>query len=541
MASEILDRSASKREDPYVSTQSTQLRSLLERLESQWATESVTFLRFTSAQRQCLELLARLDWIEGYRERFMARGVEGKAVSVDQEIMGAFSDDLDVVDRLFHAGIPVWYTRPIAQSLDVRVDKAATFIGVDYMQKIELHSGYKVDLAESQPSSRVIYVGLANKPERYQAMANFVHSLLQYPSLFGSSEPRSSTSLARASLSSSAAVPGSSRSTPCKSNSALISLSRIYLTGLRYLIDARTKAPASSKHGVNTFLDPTSPLMPSSVSAWKSALEALSAHDNSVRAPDGVGGGYSLPPPRLFINPQRDETKATLICNWLKLRQVLLYRLSVESRRLSNKEWRALLMNAGPGTSPSDPKRALRFKEMGEVLQDFIVKSGLSLKPDNLDAIRPSWNGQELEEGKLPAPQIVREIMHELFELNFRQELVVLDAQLDESGMSTYDRQCLLDACWVGSADCLPHVDRSGGLGDDTFQGRLPYLAALHKVMSTWRISKPIELMDTFPVNEAAHNFSASVGRVERALALSYTSAALDLFARAASVPHHLR
>ncbi|KAK1223239.1 hypothetical protein PQX77_013884 [Marasmius sp. AFHP31] len=197
-------------------------------------------------------------------------------------------------------------------------------------------------------------------------------------------------------------------------------------------------------------------------------------------------------------------------------------------------------MNAGPGTSPSDPKRALRFKEMGEVLQDFIVKSGLSLKPDNLDAIRPSWNGQELEEGKLPAPQIVREIMHELFELNFRQELVVLDAQLDESGMSTYDRQCLLDACWVGSADCLPHVDRSGGLGDDTFQGRLPYLAALHKVMSTWRISKPIELMDTFPVNEAAHNFSASVGRVERALALSYTSAALDLFARAASVPHHL-
>ncbi|KAK1224724.1 hypothetical protein PQX77_012356 [Marasmius sp. AFHP31] len=500
MASEILDRSASKREDPYVSTQSTQLRSLLERLESQWATESVTFLRFTSAQRQCLELLARLDWIEGYRERFMARGVEGKAVSVDQEIMGAFSDDLDVVDCLFHAGISVWYTRPIAQSLDVRVDKATTFIGVDYMKKIELHGGYKVDLAESQPSSHVIYVGLANKPKQYQAMANFVHSLFQYPSLFGSSEPRSSTSLARASLSSSAAVPGSSRSTPY----------------------ARTKAPASSKHSVNTFLNPTSPLMPSSVSAWKSALEALSAHDNSVRTPDGVGGGYSLPPPQLFINPQRDETKATLICNWLKLRQVLLYRLSVESRRLSNKEWRALLMDASPGTSPSDPKRVLRFEEMGEVLQDFI-------------------NGQELEEGKLPAPQIVREIMHELFELNFRQELVILDAQLDESGMSTYNQQCLLDVCWVGSADCLPHVDRSGGLGDDTFQGRLPYLAALHKVMSTWRISKPIELMDTFPVNEAAHNFSASVGRVERALALSYTSAALDLFARAASVPHHLR
>ncbi|KAJ8094360.1 hypothetical protein PM082_010794 [Marasmius tenuissimus] len=449
----------------------------------------------------------------------MARGVEGRAVPVDQEIMGAFSDDLDAVDRLFSAGIPVWYTRPIAQSLDVRVDKAASFIATDYQQKMELHGGYEVDLAEAQPTARVIYVGLANKPERYQAMANFVHSLLQYPSLFGSSEPRSSTSLARTSLTSSAVVPGSSRGTPY----------------------ARTgKAPASSKHSVNTFLDPTSPLMPSGVSAWKTALEALSAHDNSLRAPDGVSGGYPLPPPWLFINPQRDDMKATLICNWLKLRQVLLYRLSVESRRLSNKQWRALLMIAGPGTRPSDPKRVLRSKEMGEVLQDFIAKSGLSLKPDNLDTMRPSWNGQELEEGKLPPAQIVREIMHELFELSFRQELVVLDAQLDTSGMSMFNRQRLLDACWVGSADRVPNVGRSGGLGDESFQGRLPYLAALHKVMSTWRISKPIELMDAFPADEASHNFSVTVERVERALASSYTSAALDLFARAASVPHHL-
>ncbi|KAJ8094359.1 hypothetical protein PM082_010793 [Marasmius tenuissimus] len=66
MASKILERSSRKGEDMYISVQSTQLRSLLERLESQWATENVTFLRFTSPQRQCLELLARLDWIESY-------------------------------------------------------------------------------------------------------------------------------------------------------------------------------------------------------------------------------------------------------------------------------------------------------------------------------------------------------------------------------------------------------------------------------------------------------------------------------------------
>ncbi|KAK1231213.1 hypothetical protein PQX77_005683 [Marasmius sp. AFHP31] len=272
---------------------------------------------------------------------------------------------------------------------------------------MELHGGYEVDLAEAQPMARIIYIELANKPKRYQAMANFVQLLLQYPSLFGSSEPRSSTSMARTSLSSSAIVPGSSRGTPY----------------------ARTgKAPASSKHGVNTFLDPTSLLMPAGVSAWKSALESLSAHDNSLCTPDGVGGSYPLPPPRLFINPQHEDMKATLICNWLKLVAAPF-----------KQKWRALLMIAGPGTGPSDPKRVSCSKKMGEVLQGFITKSSLLLKPNNLDTMRPSWNGQELEDGKLPSPQIVREIMHELFELNFRQEMVILDAQLDMSGMSTFD------------------------------------------------------------------------------------------------------
>ena len=159
----------------------------------------------------------------------MSKGIQGSAASVNRDNMGAFSDNLDVVDRLFYAGIPVWYTRPVSQSLDVRIDKVSMFIIEDYYQKIELHTGYTVDLADSQPSARVIYTGLANKPERYQAMANFVHSLLQYPSLFGSSEPRSSTSLIRTSLSSSSVVPGSSQATPCKWSSkiSLFKLSNI--------------------------------------------------------------------------------------------------------------------------------------------------------------------------------------------------------------------------------------------------------------------------------------------------------------------------
>ncbi|KAJ8072103.1 hypothetical protein PM082_015661 [Marasmius tenuissimus] len=346
--------------------------------------------------------------------------------------MGAFLDDLDVVDCLFNAGIPVWYTRPISQSLDVRINKAVIFITENHWQMIELHSGYEVDLVEAQPTACVIYTGLANKAERYHTMANFVHLLLQYPSLFGSSEPQSSTSLLRTSLSSSSVVPGSSQGAP----------------------------------------------------SWKSALEALSSYNSTLPAPDSVGG-------------------------------------------------------ANPGAGPSDPKQVSHSKEMREVLQDFIQKSGLSLKPDNLDGIKPSWEGMKLEEGQLPSSRIVHEIMCELFELNFRQELLVLDSQLNGSSMSLFNRWCLLDACWVCSADRTPNISCSDGLGNDLIQGWSPYLAALPKVMSTWRISKPMELLNAFPNNKTAHNHYATVERVERALASSYTSATLDIFSHA-SVPHSL-
>ncbi|KAJ8072102.1 hypothetical protein PM082_015660 [Marasmius tenuissimus] len=68
LASTILERSSSKSEDIYIGVQSTQLCSLLEQFESQWASKSVTFLRFTSVQCQCLELLARHDWVDSYQE-----------------------------------------------------------------------------------------------------------------------------------------------------------------------------------------------------------------------------------------------------------------------------------------------------------------------------------------------------------------------------------------------------------------------------------------------------------------------------------------
>ncbi|KAL0565908.1 hypothetical protein V5O48_016111 [Marasmius crinis-equi] len=522
LASDVLVKASRNSDDVYVKSLSMELSALLGRLESQWATKDVTFLRFAHAQRQYLELTARFSWVERFRNAYMGMAIEkdgAQATGKAENVMGAFSDELDVVERLFRAGIPVWYVRPISQALDVRIDRVQEFI-VERSSKISLHCNYEVNLKEPRTPHRVIYSGLANKPERYQSMANFIHSLLHYPSLFGSYEPRSSTSLIRNSAASSSVVPGHSGPNP---------YSR---TG---------KAPASDKHGLNTFVDPISPLMPPGIPAWDSALQSLSNHNNALAPTAGTDRGFFLPPPRLFVTPVSDETKVKLVCNWLKMRHVLLYGLVIGSRRLSNKEWRSLLLLGTEGEAPSHPKRVSRANEMRGLLKDFIEKSQLSLNPDNLEKVEPSWNGHKVAGSTVPSPSIMHEILWELFELNFRQELLALDRELDTSGMNPYDRQQLLNKCWVGSADVVPSTGDSRGLGNDTIEVRAPFIRALHKVMSTWRIGKPLELMDPFPGDELAHNFLVTVGRVERALASAYTGAALEIFGRAALVPHRFR
>ncbi|KAL0062949.1 hypothetical protein AAF712_010170 [Marasmius tenuissimus] len=190
-----------------------QLRFLLERLDTQWATQAETLLRFASAQRQFLELKARLDWIQQYRDIFM-KGSDNRKEDVNVGVMGAFSDNPEVVEALFCLGIPVWYVRPITQDPDTRVDRVIGFIlGFD---KLSLPSGFVVDLSEGTPPHRVIYEGLANKPERYLAMSRYLSSLQQYPPLFSSDEPCSLTSVVRVSME--LKLPGSSslRQSGCK-------------------------------------------------------------------------------------------------------------------------------------------------------------------------------------------------------------------------------------------------------------------------------------------------------------------------------------
>ncbi|KAF9021422.1 hypothetical protein BDP27DRAFT_1198633, partial [Rhodocollybia butyracea] len=102
--------------------------------------------------------------------------------------MGAFVEKVEEADLLFHAGIPLWLVRTSGDCPNPRVDKLATVIREDHSQRVKLHTGYLLNCADNEPSNDVIYIGLANKTERYSAMARYVQIQFQIPTLFGRSE-----------------------------------------------------------------------------------------------------------------------------------------------------------------------------------------------------------------------------------------------------------------------------------------------------------------------------------------------------------------
>ncbi|KAJ3831040.1 hypothetical protein F5878DRAFT_495093, partial [Lentinula raphanica] len=134
--------------------------------------------------------------------------------------------------------------------------------------------------------------------------------------------------------------------------------------------------------------------------------------------------------------------------------------------------------------------------------------------------------------------EIASQIIWELTELSFRQDLITLDRRLDTSGLSVTQRNALLDACWVGSRFQVDITKAEEGLGASDIEKRTPYIHALYQLMRSWKGTKPDELYCGFPDNHDAHNYVDLVETVEKSLAIFYTTSFLTCFARAASIPH---
>jgi hypothetical protein len=214
---------------------------------------------------------------------------------------------------------------------------------------------------------------------------------------------------------------------------------------------------------------------------------------------------------------------------------------------MSNRRWRALLNYGGTveGTSSSGSTKSSQLRlEMQELLGNCLDEAGVAIDMSSASS-DVFWREAQLSMGSMPDIRITQEILWELYELNFRFELIALDqrAQLapkEESVAEESTHQMWLTACFPNNSLLVADVSYANrGLTSPTIAARGLYLIAMKRLMKTWRGNVPAVIRD--PPKNLSQGYSLQeLGVLEEAVASFYTQSFFNHFGRAAILPHTL-
>jgi hypothetical protein len=251
-------------------------------------------------------------------------------------------------------------------------------------------------------------------------------------------------------------------------------------------------------------------------------------------------GRYVFPDPGLFIHP---ATAAKYIGSWLRVRDIWIMRVEKEpSLAMSSQLWRTFLSIDNAVPEEGETKAAHRRQEaLDTVLPNSVTYPGVKRRGDLTGPI--VWQGREYPSGVLPPENIVREILWELYELNFIFELQALDRRacrdLDLSdAMQLFDRQTEISRCFHSSS--FRHVSipsANVGLADDNFDNRFQFVTGLAFVMNSWKGDKPEVLVGDLYDKQLTPDGTVEC---EKVAAKYYCQQFFNYFGRAAQVPHRL-
>ena len=278
-----------------------------------------------------------------------------------------------------------------------------------------------------------------------------------------------------------------------------------------------------------------SPYAPYPIPAWSAALQAVDQSPSQLD--EAYNGHYVFPDPGLFIHT---ATAGKYIESWLRVRDAWFMRVAKEpSLALSNQSWRTFLSldNTVPGKEGT--KAARCRKEVLELLPDPNMYPGVEKRSSPMGPI--VWQGREYPSGALPPEDVIREILWELYEVNFIHELQSLDRRachnLDlSSAAQLFDRQIEISQCFhTSSFRHVPIPSENLGLADDDFDKRFRFVTGLYFVMKSWKGDKPAMLTDD--LSDLSPNGAMEL---EKVVAKYYCQQFFNYFGRAAQVPHRL-
>jgi hypothetical protein len=292
----------------------------------------------------------------------------------------------------------------------------------------------------------------------------------------------------------------------------------------------------------NKFSPLDSPYAPYLIPAWSAALQAVDQTPSNLvesSKTKEIYGRYVFPDPGLFIHAR---TAAKYIASWLRVRDIWLMRVAKEpSLALSSQTWRTFLSIDNAVLGKEETKTGRLRREAFDIILPSDMYPGVERQSSLMGPI--VWRGTEYSVGTLPPENVVREILWELYELNFIHELQSLDlracSDLDlSSATQLFDRQIKISQCFRTSSFRQVSIPSENlGLADDDFDKRFQSVTGLVFVMNSWKGDKPAILAsDLFDLQLTPDGAM----ELEKIVAKYYCQQFFNYFGRAAQVPHRL-
>jgi len=343
---------------------------------------------------------------------------------------------------------------------------------------------------------------------------------------------------------------------------------------------------------VEKFKEPASPIVPDVREMWKSALAGIQQNATlQVDHPDRDSlRGYPVPDPYLFAKGRDDLVGVwKYIVAWLCIRSTWLGQVVARENFAAGypkpQHWRQGLLqlvlahglgkdlkaelSAGEGkalqthgsdkgkkrlqdrdrvTEGSDTNKRRRTKALQDVGDIF----KMFLQAPSGQAVDVFWQGQvvlkaiDIKAGSLALPDsVARQVMWDLFENNFRIELLTLDRAIvprASNDMWALDRDQLVLKVFPGGALMVNRwTVLDVGLGARKWGVCACYVEAFRVLLSTWPGDPARQLGGMCVGSYTASGFQSSekqVMAVERIALPFYCQTFFNYFGRAPTIPH---
>jgi hypothetical protein len=213
------------------------------------------------------------------------------------------------------------------------------------------------------------------------------------------------------------------------------------------------------------------------------------------------------------------------------------------SLAMSSQDWRTFLSMDLSVPEKGSTKAAKRRQK---VLDMLVPKSSIYPEIQTRSTVKQLlvWQGQEYPLGVLPPEDVVRQILWELYELNFIYELQSLDrracADLDLSDTALLlERQMKISRCFpINSFRHVMIPSENCGLAADNLSERFRFVVELFHIMKAWRGDKPA--IFEMSMDNLRDSTNQTRMLVEKTVAKYYCQQFFNYFGRAAQIPHRL-